>query len=69
MTHFSAKENRRMQLSDKQRATILAALRFWQATPSDETEDYNEIATNSGAHDALNLEDIDALCEQINVGA
>jgi hypothetical protein len=51
MTHFSAKENRRMQLSDKQRATILAALRFWQATPSDETEDYNEIATNSGAHD------------------
>jgi hypothetical protein len=53
-------------LSAKQRAAILAALRFWQATPSDDTEDYNEIATDCGAFDALSIEEIDALCEQIN---
>lgn len=48
-------------------ATILAALRFWQRTPSDYTEPENDIATNGGETDALSIEEIDVLCERLNV--
>lgn len=53
-------------LDERQLATVLAALRHWQATPSEHTMDLNAIATNEDEFAALDLEEIDELCEEIN---
>lgn len=54
-------------VNDRQHATVLAALRFWQRMPSEMSEPENDIATNGDDHPALTLEEIDALCERINL--
>jgi hypothetical protein len=56
-----------MTVSSRDLATILAALRFWQRTPSDYTQPENDIATDGGETPALSIEEIDALCERLNV--
>lgn len=53
-------------ITDAQRDVILAALRLWQATP-DVSDEIQDIATNGGAHPPLSNDEIDLLCEQINV--
>jgi hypothetical protein len=54
-------------LDKRELATILASLRHWQATDSEETEAANDIANDHGAFDALSNVEIDGLCERINV--
>ena len=48
-------------ISGREAATILAALRFWQGGPRD-----LGIATNSGEFDQLSGAEIDILCEYLN---
>ena len=56
------------RVSDRELATILAALRFWQKTPSDETGDEADISTNGGAFPELTNLEIDHLCRRLNAG-
>jgi len=51
---------------DQELATVLAALRLFQRTDSEDTEQENDIATSGGTCSALGIEDIDSLCERIN---
>lgn len=68
-----------LHVSDAEHSAILAALRFYQKhltgelrtiynTPHEKayTLDVRDIATNGGAHEPLDTEDIDNLCERIN---
>ena len=54
-----------IQLTERQLATVLAALRLWQNQRS-----FNlailDIATNGDQLDPLNTDEIDQLCEEIN---
>lgn len=50
-------------------ATVLAALRFYQAHKRQGTyfqPEFENIATNGGELDSLSTGEIDALCERIN---
>ena len=51
--------------------TILAALRYYQdqgmGAPINRSHDIHEIATNGGTETSLNDDDIDELCERINL--
>lgn len=63
-----------LQVDEREFATILAALRYWQrdglsadehgdlATPGPE----NDVATDGGTHEPLDLDEIDELCERLN---
>lgn len=54
-------------LTDPQRNTILAALRFYQQQGlSAAGAPLQALATDDGAHAPLSADDIDALCEQMN---
>lgn len=55
-------------LTNRQLATVLAALRWFQRTDSAETSAENDIATNGGTLDALSIDEIDDLCERLNGG-
>jgi hypothetical protein len=54
-------------LDKRQTATILAALRYWQREGLMSSGHEQDIATEGNSMNALDAEDIDALCEQINV--
>lgn len=54
-------------LDDREHATVLAALRYWQAQ-REEVVAENDIATNGGTVLALTAHEIDALCERLNCG-
>jgi hypothetical protein len=57
-------------ITDRQLATILAALRLWQdgSAIGDEGSPYLEaIATNGGMLRPLSNEEIDRLCERLNL--
>jgi len=57
----------KIQISDQEFHTILAALRFFQIQRDREIQgDYLEIATNGYTIGRLDYEGIDALCERIN---
>jgi hypothetical protein len=58
-----------LPISNRDGDTILAALRYWQNRGSKHqpTEELIEIATNGDKHEALDDEEIDELCERINV--
>ncbi|RFC64747.1 hypothetical protein [Mesorhizobium denitrificans] len=66
MTHYTT-----YRISAEERDTILAALRVYQQvydqTGGDLPDDILAIATNSGAHEPIDLESVDTLCERINV--
>ena len=51
-------------------ATVLAALRFWQANdmcnPNNRINSLHDIATNCGDLTSLDESEIDALCEKVN---
>jgi hypothetical protein len=59
-------------LSDREHATVLAALRYWQAAGANGDLRYNDemidIATNGGTVTECTDEDVDALCERLNCG-
>lgn len=59
------------RISAEERDTILAALRVYQQiydqTGGDLPDAIFAIATNSGAHEPIDLESADNLCERINV--
>lgn len=59
----------RYYLDDREHATVLAALRYWQRegwrSCGHEIED---IATNGGTLEALVAAEIDGLCERLNCG-
>ena len=59
-----------ISVTDAEHATILAALRFYQAhgqgDPMNRSTDTHGIATNCGTVISLNATAIDALCENIN---
>lgn len=55
------------RLNDREHATVLAALRYWQAQ-REEVVAENDIATNGGTVLALTDHEIDALCERLNCG-
>lgn len=54
-----------MKIDNRERDTILAALRCWQGTKR-RTRDLIEIATDDGAHEALSDLEIEQLCERLN---
>lgn len=63
------KESKSMTLNERELATVLAALRHYEryivacgARPAD----VDEIATDGDTLTALNVDEIDALCERIN---
>ncbi len=47
-------------------ATVLAALRFWQANMEDDEREESTIATDSGLLTPLTDNEIDTLCEALN---
>lgn len=58
-------------LSDRERATILAALREWQgilAGNEPAEEEVNGIASGDGRFEPLTPVEIDTLCERLNSG-
>jgi hypothetical protein len=63
-------EIKTIAVTGRQRDTILAALRVYQqacdSCGGDMPMDIDEIATNGGTQDALDLTEIDQLCEEIN---
>lgn len=57
-------------VSQQERDTILAALRVyqhWNQGTRPDPEGIADIATNGDRHDGMTLEEIDILCEEINV--
>ena len=52
-------------LSERELATVLAALRAFRRLPSEMTEPENDIATNAGKFDALTNEEIDELGDRL----
>ena len=59
----------RIELSDREFHTVLAALRCAQARLQHETmalEDYRDIASNAGELDELDTNEIGGLCERLN---
>jgi hypothetical protein len=79
-TPLSPNSKKPNRLSDRELATVLAALRFWQShgppqpnsdfdrLESDDQDALDEIQTGSGRFDPLTTEDIDHLCERLNSG-
>lgn len=67
--HDASEATRAYEVTEAQRDTILAALRYWQQAGciSRATSGFEDLATNGGTHAPLRAADIDALCEQINV--
>lgn len=62
-----AKKTINTTFNERELATILAALRCYQATDDGHGNlSLYDIATNGGTLDALTLDEIDELCERIN---
>lgn len=57
-----------MNLNRREIATVLAALRFYQANFYDPAEMREEMNSLFEDYEPLNHEEIDDLCEQINYG-
>jgi hypothetical protein len=58
-------------LSERELSTVLAALRAWQKADAKTryNSDFTDIANNGGSFDdALEDDEIDALCQQLNLG-
>ncbi len=60
----------RLEVSDRELHTVLAALRQWQWIGAEYQYRIalEDIATNGGKVEPLTLDEIDALCERINCG-
>jgi len=60
-----------LSITPREFATILAALRYWQANDRNTASKAPEydIASDSGEFEPLGNDEIDTLCEQLNVRA
>ena len=60
-----------LSATSRELATILAALRYWQANDRNAATKAPEydIASDSGEFEPLGNDEIDALCEQLNARA
>ncbi len=60
-----------LSVTPRELATILAALRYWQANDRNAAAQAPEfdIASDSGEFEPLGNDEIDALCEQLNTRA
>ena len=56
----------RIQLSDRELATLLAALRWWQSS-CDDGEHLDTLAGHFEEHTPLSSVEIDELCERMNL--
>jgi hypothetical protein len=54
------------QLTERELATVLAALRHWQTAES--AEAHEDIATDGGRLEPLKVDEIDELCLRLNCG-
>lgn len=60
-------EKKPYELDDREHATVLGALRFWQASRAEWVDtEFDTIASVHG--EPLTNKDIDALCERLNCG-
>lgn len=62
-----------MKLNARELGTVLAALRYWQATRKSEgglwdSDTFEPIASDNGLQEPLDAGEIDELCERINMG-
>ena len=56
-------------MTARELATVLAALRYYQNSPSIGEPSYvNDIATGNGAFEHMTADEIDDLCEKLNLG-
>lgn len=55
-----------MVLNDRELATVLAALRYWQREGQMSSGHEHDIATDGDSLEALSNAEIDALCEALN---
>jgi hypothetical protein len=55
-----------VRLADRELATVLAALRYWQ---QDLAENDGPICEHFDEHTPLTVEEIDDLCERLNCGS
>ena len=55
-------------MNERQLGPTLAALRHWQRDTDWELRAQNDIATNFGDFEPLNEQEIDGLCEMLNIG-
>jgi hypothetical protein len=57
-------------VSDEERHTVIAALRFWQqqgmCDPNNRSDDFQDLATNGDEVTSLCDEELDALVENLN---
>ena len=60
-----------LSITPREFATILAALRYWQANDRNTASNAPEydIASDSGEFEPLGNDEIDTLCEQLNTRA
>ena len=57
-----------LSVTPREFATVLAALRLWQEQDAPPARQY-DIATDCGEFEPLGNDEINALCERLNVGA
>ena len=62
-----AREIGAMDLTSRELATMLAALRFWQREGLTSAGCERVIATDEGTLEELSADEIDELCERLNV--
>ena len=55
-------------MNQRELKTVLAALRYWQREGRFSGGHEQDIATNGGASEPLDGDEIDALCERLNCG-
>lgn len=67
-----SEHSKRRKFTDREFSTVLAALRYWQRNLEQgnvgEDDEFEPIASNAGALEPLDAEEIDLLCEQLNEG-
>jgi hypothetical protein len=56
------------QLTERELATVLAALRHWQIVSPESAEAYEDIATDGGKFEPLTMDESDELCMRLNFG-
>ena len=56
----------KQQLTARELATILAALRYWQKDLPESAEVLADIATDGGRLEPLTVDEIDELCMSLN---
>lgn len=55
-----------MKLDNRETATVLAALRYWQRCGDFAGDDIQDIASDSETFNPLSDTEVDELCERIN---